>query len=162
MSQHRLVGIVVDHVGFPDLLTQCEQLVRAGVDALDQHVLAPMTMEDWRAALDGVLDALGAGDVVVVPALHALGVSAHDLLTSLRGLAARGTQLVVTSTGLDTRTDGTFWTSATAIVTAVDAGQDARTRALLDSVARDPRAKTPPKARAVDAASYQRALAAHA
>lgn len=153
MADTSLVGIVIDHAGFPAVDTQQRALATVGVDRV--VVLAPLTTEDWHYELRDTFSQAGG---VAVTGLHAFGLTAHAVLSALSELFDAGQRLVVVDADIDTARDEAAARGITAVIAAINDGGLIRTRAILDSlVAGD--TKSPPKARFVSVDDYARATA---
>lgn len=151
----RFVGLVVDADGLRTTEEQSRRLSSSSTAGIELRELAPRTQEDWHYGIAGVIDELGQDDVLAVTSLAALGLTSDDLVDRIGRLAARGAQLLALDEDIDSLVDPGFLGAITTLAHVLEAGRDARTRAALTKY-RDVHAATPPRARFVDADSYER------
>lgn len=95
----RLVGLVVSREGMPSVVEQRDALTRFGVPIEGFRHPSPETMEDWSERLKRFFDTLGAGDVLVVPNVHALGRSLEEETRAVSELHGRGVVVKVLGHG---------------------------------------------------------------
>lgn len=153
MSDSLLIGIAIDYAGFAPVPQQETALRGAGAERI--VTLSPMTAEDWHYRLRDAFDEAGPEGGIVVTALQAFGLTAHDVLGALAEVVSRRLRLVVVDAALDTSADEAALRGISAVISAVDEGGLIRTRAIIDSLVPG-ETKSPPKARLVDAADYER------
>ncbi|WP_028245326.1 recombinase family protein [Pseudoclavibacter soli] len=148
------IGLTVEH---PELLSAAEQQAAIEGAGIDQRAsIAPRTSEDWHYRLREVLDQAAAGDTLVIASLSVLGFGAVALLDALQAIADAEVGLVCAEDGIDTAADETFLTHVSQLNRAIDAGRLVQARALIAQAAHRG-AVTPPKARLVDRAAWERA-----
>lgn len=86
----RLVGLVVSREDMPSVVAQRDALTRFGVPIEGFRHPAPETLESWEDRLARMFGRLGAGDVVVVATVHALGRDVNEEIRTLAELRRRG------------------------------------------------------------------------
>jgi hypothetical protein len=85
----RLVGLVVARDGMPTIAAQREALARFGVPIEGFRHPAPETGESWEDRLTRLFGRLGAGDVLVVTDVRALGRDVDEETRTLAELRRR-------------------------------------------------------------------------
>lgn len=85
----RLVGLVVSRPEMPSIALQREALARFGVPIEGFRHPAPETGESWEERLTRLFGRLGAGDVVVVADVRALGRDASEETRTVAELQRR-------------------------------------------------------------------------
>ncbi|MFI8633262.1 recombinase family protein [Microbacterium sp. NPDC077663] len=85
----RLVGLVVSRPDMPTIAAQREALARFGVPIEGFRHPAPETGETWEERLSRLFGRLGAGDVLVVTDVKALGRDAHEETRTVAELRRR-------------------------------------------------------------------------
>jgi hypothetical protein len=95
----RLVGLVVSRADMPSIVSQRESLARFGVPIEGFRHPAPETGETWEERLARLFGRLGAGDVVVVTDVKALGRDAHEETRTVAELRRRSVIVKVLDRG---------------------------------------------------------------
>ncbi|CAL4858580.1 recombinase family protein [Microbacterium sp. MM2322] len=85
----RLVGLVVSRPDMPSIVAQREALARFGVPIEGFRHPAPDIGETWEQRLTRLFGRLGAGDVLVVTDVKALGRDAHEETRTVAELRRR-------------------------------------------------------------------------
>lgn len=86
----RLVGLVVNRDDMPSVVAQRDELTRFGVPIDGFRHPAPETLESWESRLARLFGRLGAGDVLVVASVHALGRDIDEETRTVAELHRRG------------------------------------------------------------------------
>ncbi|MCK6079749.1 dehydrogenase [Microbacterium sp. EYE_5] len=85
----RLVGLVVSRPDMPSIVAQREALATFGVPIEGFRHPAPEIGETWEERLTRLFGRLGAGDVLVVTDVKALGRDAHEETRTVAELRRR-------------------------------------------------------------------------
>lgn len=85
----RLVGLVVSRPDMPSIVAQREALAKFGVPIEGFRHPAPEIGETWEDRLTRLFGRLGAGDVLVVTDVKALGRDAHEETRTVAELRRR-------------------------------------------------------------------------
>ncbi|MGO1769513.1 MAG: recombinase family protein [Microbacterium sp.] len=93
----RLVGLVVARDDLPTVKQQRDDLTRFGVPIEGFRHPAPDILETWEARLERLFATLGAGDVLVVAALRALGRDSSEGARTVAALRKHGIVVKVLS-----------------------------------------------------------------
>lgn len=133
-------GLVVVHDGLASTDAQEAALVAAGVGRA--LTATPLAHEEWQALGATVLVDLTAGDVLVVGALHHLGLTVVAAIELVVELADRGVAVIALANDLDTRDPGVLPTLRV-IAAAHQDGRRAQAVALLSGASG--LVTTPPK-----------------
>lgn len=95
----RLVGLVVSRPDMPSIVAQREALAKFGVPIAGFRHPAPETGETWEDRLTRLFGRLGAGDVLVVTDVRALGRDAHEETRTIAELRRRSVIVKVLDRG---------------------------------------------------------------
>ncbi|MFS0866171.1 recombinase family protein [Microbacterium sp. 179-B 1A2 NHS] len=95
----RLVGLVVSRPDMPSIFTQREALARFGVPIEGFRHPAPETGETWEDRLTRLFGRLGAGDVLVVTDVKALGRDVDEETRTVAELRRRSVIVKVLDRG---------------------------------------------------------------